>query len=267
MNKQPKSNKPDSRVFSLAVFFLLLFFISCGSADRDYYQIKIFTLSDNAQEERMDQYLEAAYIPALHRAGIGKVGVFKPTEEDTAAGNIIIVWIPFRSLEQLEELPGNLNTDAEYLAAGKDYLEASFDNAPYERIESTLLKAFRDMPQFAAPTFSSLPGERIYELRSYESATERIFERKVEMFNEGGEMELFRKLEFNAVFYAEVISGSSMPNLMYMPAFSDMKARQEHWDAFRNHPDWKAMSGMEKYQNTVSHITSYLLHPTDYSDI
>ena len=215
----------------------------------------------------MDNYLETAYIPALHRAGIGKAGVFKPIEEDTVTGNIIIVWIPFRSLEQFEELPGSLDNDAEYLAAGKDYLEASFDNAPYKRIESTLLKAFRYMPQFAAPGFSSLPGERIYELRSYESATERIFERKVEMFNEGGEMELFRKLEFNVVFYGEVISGSSMPNLIYMSAFSDMKARQDHWEAFRNHPDWKEISGLEKYQNTVSHITSCLLHPTDYSDI
>jgi hypothetical protein len=267
MNKQTRSSRHDSRILSLAVYSLFLFLLSCGSADHDYYQIKIFTLSDTIQEERMDQYLKAAYLPALHRAGIEKAGVFKPIEEDTVAGNIIILWIPFRSLEQFEELPERLNNDEKYLAAGKDYIDASFDNAPYKRIESTLLKAFRYMPQFAAPALSSPSEERIYELRSYESATDRLFERKVEMFNEGGEMELFRKLEFNVVFYGEVISGSSMPNLVYMPAFTDMTARQEHWDAFRNHPDWKTLSGMKEYENTVSHITAYLLHPTDYSDI
>ncbi len=155
----------------------------------------------------------------------------KPIEEDTVSGNIIIVWIPFSSLEQFEGLSRILDQDTEYLTAGKDYLEASFDNAAYERISSTLLKAFRNMSQYEAPGFDTPPAERIYELRSYESATERIFEKKVEMFNEGGEMALFKKLEFNAVFYAEAISGSSMPNLMYMTAFSDMASREEHWAA------------------------------------
>jgi hypothetical protein len=267
MNKQNVSGKPADCILSFAVFSLLLILTSCGPSVHDYYQIRIFTLSDSLQEARMDQYLAAAYLPALHRAGIEKAGVFKPIEEDTAAGNIIIVWIPFRSLEQFEELPERLNNDEEYLAAGKDYLEAKFDSPPFTRIESILLKAFRNMPQFAVPALSSPPEERIYELRSYESATGKLFERKVEMFNEGGEMDLFKKLDFNVVFYGEVISGSSMPNLMYMPAFSDMAAREEHWDAFRSHPDWKTLSGIKVYENTVSHITTYLLHPADYSDI
>jgi len=266
MNSKIRSIMHDCRILSLAVL-LPLFFLGCGSADRDYYQIKIFALSDSTQEARMDQYLEVAYLPALHRAGITAAGVFKPIEEDTVAGNIIVVMIPFRSLEQFEELTEHLNKDTIYQVSGKDYLEASFDHPPYKRIESILLKAFRYMPHFSAPPLSSPPGERIYELRNYESATEKLFERKLEMFNEGGEMELFRKLEFNVVFFGEVISGSTMPDLMYMPAFSDTTARRVHWDAFRNHPEWKELSGMEKYKNTVSHITTYLLHPTDYSDI
>jgi hypothetical protein len=35
----------------------------------------------------------------------------------------------------------------------------------------------------------------------------------------GGEVPLFVRLGFNAVFYGEVIVGSHMPNLMYMTTF------------------------------------------------
>ena len=87
------------------------------------------------------------------------------------------------------------------------------------------------------------------------------------MFNEGGECALFEKLGFNAIFFGEVISGADMPNLMYMTSFENMESNQEHWKAFREHPDWKELSGKEEYKNTVSHIDKWLCHPTDYSDI
>ena len=233
----------------------------------DFYEIKIYRLNSKAQEVRMDKFLKEAYIPVLHRAGIKKVGVFKPIESDTVSGNIIILWIPFNSLEQFEELPRILQKDDKYLADGKDYIDAAYDNSPYTRIESILLKAFREMPQFEVPKLSTSPAERIYELRSYQSATDKLFRLKVEMFNEGGEVELFKKLKFNPVFFAEVISGSTMPNLMYMTTFLDMTSHDEHWNSFRNHPDWKTMSSLAKYKNTVSRAVIYLLHPTDYSDI
>ena len=155
----------------------------------------------------------------------------------------------------------------QYQAAGAQYIESAYDNPPFNRIETILLKAFPDMPRFAVPNHQTPPSERVYELRSYEGPTEKIFQKKVEMFNAGGEIELFKKLEFNAIFYAEVISGSTMPNLMYMTTFSSMKSHDEHWDAFRSHPDWKTLSGMEKYKNTVSKAVKYLLKPTNYSDI
>ena len=57
-----------------------------------------------------------------------------------------------------------------------------------------------------------------------------------------------------------------MPNLMYMTTFQDMKKHDEHWDAFVKSEEWKKMSGLEEYKNTVSKVKPYLLHPTDYSD-
>jgi fructose/tagatose bisphosphate aldolase len=75
------------------------------------------------------------------------------------------------------------------------------------------------------------------------------------------------QLGFNAVMYGSVISGSHMPNLMYMTTFEDMPSREEHWKTFGNDPEWKKLSAMEKYQNNVSKIDIVFMHPTDYSGI
>ena len=133
-------------------------------------------------------------------------------------------------------------------------------------METILLHAFDYMPESRIPDLDTPPQDRIYELRSYESYTEEILANKIEMFNEGGEVDLFEKLEFNAVFYGEVIAGSRMPNLMYMTSFADMESREAHWAAFRVHPDWEQMKSLEQYQNNVSHIDRIMLHHTAYSD-
>jgi hypothetical protein len=112
---------------------------------------------------------------------------------------------------------------------------------------------------------SSPRAERVYELRSYHSATEKLYNRKVEMFNEG-EIAIFQDLKFNPVFFAEVLSSSQMPHLVYMTAHADTTAQRKNWEAFGIHPEWDRMKNLERYQNTVSHIDRYLLYPTDYSD-
>ena len=86
------------------------------------------------------------------------------------------------------------------------------------------------------------------------------------MFNEGGEIKLFDRLGFNAVFYGEVLSGCRMPNLMYMTSFANMESRNEHWKAFSNDAEWKALSSDKKYANNVSKIDTYFLRATEYSD-
>lgn len=248
---------------SIAVCLILL---SISTSAQDYYQLKVYNISENTQEERVDEYLENAYLPALHRAGIKDVGVFKPIESDENAGKKVFVFIPLKNLNQLNKLDITLGKDKKYLTAGESFLNAAWDNPPYDRMESTVMKAFSEMPQYAVPKHPTPPAERIYELRSYEGPTETKYRKKVEMFNEGGEVELFKKLEFQPVFFAEVLSGSAMPNLVYMTTFSDMKSHDKHWDTFRNHPEWKELSGMEEYKHTVSHSDKNLLYPTDYSD-
>lgn len=86
------------------------------------------------------------------------------------------------------------------------------------------------------------------------------------MFNQGDEIGLFKRLNFNAVFYSEVIAGSKMPNLMYMTSFENMDDRNAHWKAFSSDTAWVKLKSMPIYQNNVSHIDITFLKGVEYSD-
>ncbi|WP_374164151.1 NIPSNAP family protein [Arcticibacter sp. MXS-1] len=251
-------------------FFLLIAALSVSSASavvppQYFYQLKIYHFTTTAQESRLNDYLQKAYVPALHAAGIKNVGVLKPIAGQTV-DSCIYVFIPFRTQDEMSSIDDRLNKNKEYLKAGSNYLDADFKNAPYTRIETIILKAFTGMPAPEVPTISAKKADRVYELRSYESATEKYHVNKVRMFNEGDEIGLFKRLGFNAVFYSSVVAGSHMPNLMYMTAFNNREDRDKHWKAFGNDPQWKTLSARPEYQNNVSHIDILFLRPADYSD-
>jgi hypothetical protein len=254
-------------LFLVAALFMAQYALAVAPPKREFYEIKVYYLKDKAQEDRVHQYLKNAYLPALSRAGIRKVGVFVPVPTDTTAGKRIFVFTPLTSLNQLTELEAKLSKDKQYASAGADYINAAYKDAPYKRMETILLQAFSHMPVFKAPNHKTPVSERVYELRSYEGHTEKIFQNKVEMFNEGGEVKIFDKLGFNAVFYGEVLAGSRMPNLMYMTTFENKASRDAHWKAFSADPDWKALSAKPQYKNNVSKQTIWFLHPTEYSGI
>lgn len=87
------------------------------------------------------------------------------------------------------------------------------------------------------------------------------------MFNQGGEIALFKRLGFNAVFYAEVIAGAHMPNLMYMTSFNNRADRDAHWKTFGADPEWVKLKDMPQYLNTVSRNDTMLLNPTSFSEL
>lgn len=229
------------------------------------YELKIYFVDSKEQENAVEQYLKTAFLPAMHRLGIKTVGVFKP--EDITLGRRIYVLLPHKSMKRYAEIPAKLEEDQIHSETGKEYLNAAHNKAPYKRIETVLLTAFSHMPALQVPPLKNAKEKRVYELRSYEGATEKIFKNKVHMFNEGGEVSIFNKLGFNAVFYGEVIAGSRMPNLMYMTSFEDKASRDEHWNAFGIDPDWKKLSADPGYKNNVSKIDITFLKATDYSDI
>jgi len=248
----------------LLSFIALCLQFTASAADKEFYQIKIYHLKSQDQELKLDSFLKDAYLPALHRHGIKNVGVFKPVGE--VKERLVYVFVPFKSFKKVAELEGKLLTDNQYAANGRNYLDAAYNNLPYERIETILLTAF-DKTGFEKPILSSPGKDRIYELRSYEGHTEKIFANKVKMFVDGDEIGIFKKLGFNAIFYGEVVAGSHMPNLMYMTSSENKSDRDKHWEAFGKDEDWKKLSARPEYQNNVSHIDIFLLYPAEYSDI
>ncbi|WP_423147664.1 NIPSNAP family protein [Rubrolithibacter danxiaensis] len=236
-----------------------------SSGKRYFYELKIYHLANSTQQEQVEKFLEKAYLPALHRNGINKAGVFKPVEKDSLDDKIY-VFIPFQSLEDFSKLDAKLQQDKKFLSDGKEYIDANYKDAPYKRIETILIKAFSEMPAPAVPALKGAKNERIYELRSYEGPTEKYYVNKVHMFNQGGEVPLFKRLGFNAVFYGEVLAGSHMPNLMYMTTFNNKAERDAKWKTFGEDPEWKKLSSMPMYQNNVSKADILFLYPTDYSD-
>ncbi len=257
--------------FSLVLMALLLSASGLFAAAKDLYQIKIYHLKSADQEKMVESYLEKAYLPALHRAGIAKAGVFKNIKaanfDETKDERLIYVLLPFKSADALFKLNDKLEKDKLYQQNGADYIDAAYNKVPYERIETILISAFEKSPFFNLSTVSTPKANRVYELRSYEGPTEKLYKSKVKMFNTGDEIGLFKRLGFNAVFYGEVLAGSRMPNLMYLTTFDNKAARDKHWDAFSSDSQWKTLSAVEEYKNTVSKSTILFLYPADYSDI
>ncbi|MEI7588124.1 MAG: NIPSNAP family protein [Chitinophagia bacterium] len=233
---------------------------------RDYYLIQIYHCSSTKQIENIDAYLQNTLLPYLHQNGIAKVGVFAPIANDTALDKRLYVWIPLKSINELDALDQKIeNLDP----MGNDaviHLENADSSLPYNRFEKILTRAFKFQTQYVTKSNLTKSSSRVFEYRSYESPTENMHLRKVHMFNEGGEVDLFARLNFNPIFYSKVIAGSRMPNLIYMTSFNNMEDRNAHWKSFTEDPLWKKISVAKEYLKTVNRNETILMSARDYAD-
>jgi len=199
--------------FSVCIFIAILFSAWQLKPKGEFYQLTVYHYTTVQQEQLLDNYLQQALLPALHRNGVSKIGVLKAIANDTSVLKTLYVVMPLKNLESITTIQGKLADDADYQAAGSAYINAVYTSPAYDRMETILLKAFPMAPPLQIPQLKAPRNERVYELRSYESASEKIFKSKVHMFNEGDEIGIFTKLNFNAIFYSTVIAGGKMPNL------------------------------------------------------
>lgn len=236
-----------------------------GGGAREFYELRVYEMPTGNRKAVLNEYLEKAYIPAMNRLGGSPVGVFQVVSGSNALN--LFVLTPYPDLAAFAAAPSKLAADAEYQKAAAAYLSTSIDNPAYTRFESTLLWAFKDLPRVRIPAETPGNKPRIFELRMYESHNETAAVKKIEMFNEGGEIAIFDKVGLRSVFFGQTLIGQRQPNLVYMTVHQDMTAREKTWDAFRNSPDWKALSSNPTYANTVSATTVIFLRPAAYSQI
>lgn len=233
---------------------------------KQLYEVRTYLLGDNGDEQALDQYLQQALLPALERRNIGPVGVFSPAENDTNQRPAVIVVIPFSNADAMATARGDLQRDKQYLAAAETYLDAGTKKAPFSRITSELLVAMDCMPTLEVAAESLQNADRVYELRLYESANERLGNLKVDMFN-NGEVPIFLDSGIAPIFIGQAIVGPQTPNLTYLTVYPNDEARLKAWDAFRSHPDWQVLKQVAKYKGTVSKIDKHILKAKPFSQM
>ncbi len=230
--------------------------------DRQYFEWLQYTLPTGKNKDRVEKYYEKAAIPALNKMGIDDIGVFYIKYGQNAP--TLYVLIPHDNLDSVMNYRKKLMNDDEYRQAAKDMLESDISSPAYIRLERGLMHAFKGMPKLEPKTSM---GERLFELRIYESHNYVKGQKKIDMFNDAGEIQIFRDTGLNPVFFGETLFGPSMPNLTYMLAFKNMQERDKHWKTFVESPGWNAIKGLKEYKDTVSNITDIILRPAACSQI
>ncbi|HTE23555.1 NIPSNAP family protein [Flavitalea sp.] len=228
---------------------------------QEFYELREYTFASDAQQKLVEDYYEKAAIPALNRLGSKNVGVFRELEAKGQAR--LFVLIPFSSFDAFTGMRDALVKDKAYQAAAAAYLNAEVKTPAYSRIQSSLLKSFTNMPQLMVPE----KKPRLLELRRYESHSELAGIKKIHMFNEGGEIEIFKRVGLDPVFFGETIIGEKIPNLTYMIAFDDMPEHDKNWKAFSSDPQWVKLKDLPEYKDTVSTITRTFVAPADFSQV
>lgn len=237
---------------------------NAGSKDTaELYELRTYTLKNAAQQSLVEDYYQHAAIPALNKMGSKTIGVF--TEQMPEGQTKLFVLVPYKTCDDFMSAPDKLMQDATYVKNATAYLQAPATEPAYERIESSLLKAFAGMPVL------QVPGDkpRIFELRQYQSATEAAGKKKIQMFNEVGEIAIFKRVGLTPVFFGETLIGSLRPNLTYMLTFDNMAEHDKRWGAFVSDAEWNRIKAIPGYEdaNLVSKIVRTFLVPVSFSQI
>ena len=237
-----------------------------AAAAPEFYVWRQYILKTGTQPRRLAEFLQAA-IPALNRLGHSPIGVF-----DVLFGvpsPSVFVLTPAASADALMAMEGRLEQDGEFMKGAAAYFDAAAGDPVYVRQELTLLQAFPRVPKVEVPKQTAAKSPRIFEVRTYESHNERAHRAKVRMFDEMGEIEIFRGVGLTPVFFARTLVGPRMPSLTYMLVHDNMAAREKSWDGFRTSPEWKKLAQTPGYTDPeiVSNITTIFLRPAAYSQI
>jgi len=234
------------------------------SALRQYFELRRYHLLPGTKQRAFTTFVGDAAIPAMNRAGVGRVGAFTVVYGENDPSLVLV--LTHQTLDSVVSLRERLAADTTYTRAGAAILEAPLSDPPFVRVESTLLRAFDAMPTLEPSAGAGTATPRIFELRTYESHSDRAALNKLKMFN-AGEIPIFRRAGLTPVFFGETVIGAKMPSLSYMLTFSDMSARDAAWGKFGQDPEWKTLSGDPQYRDNVSAISDIILQPTAYSQI
>ncbi len=224
------------------------------------------------KKRKMIEILDKAMIPALNRQGVTPVGVFETSAElnegdnayDKANDLKVYLLCQYKGCDQLLNSTAKLLADKKFMNDAADIFSAPMKDPVYDNCESTIMRGFAHCPTIAVPT---LNADRVIQIRYYKSYNIERNAAKIEMFDTGGELELFQRFNMLPVFFGETLAGRMMPNMTYMLSFKNMAEKNENWRQFATSPEWKKLSGDPKYKDTADKIVNILLKPSPKSQI
>ncbi len=233
-----------------------------ASGGRQYLVLQKYSFEKEEQRPAFDAFMKDVGLPALNRLGVQPVGVFVDPKEPRP----VYVLLPHPDAESALTMNQRLLADAEFASKGAAFIDAPKSAPPYKEVETWLMLAFKATPKVELPAKGP---NRIFQLRTYESPSLKTGQKKIEMFNDAGEIRIFREVGLAPVFFGETLLGSKMPNLTYMLGFENAEQQQAAWGKFGQHPDWRKISKMPEYADArvIRAITNTLVKPAAYSQI
>ena len=235
------------------------------SSSQQYFEWIRYHLPLGTRQRYVSDYYRDVAIPALNKAGINNVGVFNVNRGIN--NPTLHVIIPHPTMESVVTLSDKLLDDKSFVQAGERFLTASADEAAFVTMEKTIMRAFTHLPEIQVPTQKKENKPRIFQIRTYQAHNLTASKRKIQMFNEGGEIAIFKKTGLQPVLFGETIIGNMMPNLVYMLAFDDMSDMDKKWDVFRADPEWTKLSADPYYAGITLRINDWIWTPTAFSQI
>ncbi len=234
-----------------------------GAPSEGYVTLEWFRCRRDIDVQRMRGFLGDSVLPAYNRSGIKPVGVFQPMVGPDSPSFLVVA--PYTSMAAVQETKTKLAQDERW-AKDLTAFEEKWELA-YERRESFLLRGFRTFPGIETPKVEA-GKTNVFELRIYESRNTTGHEKKVAMFD-SGEIDIFRRVGVNPVFFGSAIFGTRMPNLTYMVYYPTWEARAEAWSKFANDPEWKKLSTAPGNvdRELVSSISNQLMSALPFSQL
>ncbi len=233
-----------------------------AAGGRQYLVLQKYSFASQDQRPAFDAFMKDVALPAWNRQGVLPVGVFLDPKEPQP----VYVLLPHPDADSAIEMSQRLLADAEFAARGAAFIDAPNTSAPYKEVETWLMIAFKGMPKVELPVKGP---DRVFQLRTYESPSLKTGQKKIEMFNDAGEIRIFRETGLTPVFFGETLFGSKMPNLTYMLGFENADQQKAAWGKFVQHPDWRKISSLPEYADArvIRGITNTVLKPAAYSQI
>ena len=230
------------------------------------YELRNYRLSSEESARNFDVWMNTAGLADFKGTGVSKVGVFKPRADQEGNANTRFVLLQYDDMSDLRENARMLFRAEQSYPNAEAFLGASKDIPAYDRIETSLLTAFPGFQHLVDPEGNG-NGSRYFELRIYESSSERLAALKVEMFCEGGEIEIFNESGLNPVFFGSARIAGNFPQLTYMLVHESQEDADTAWQTFRKSEKWNALNSAPKYMGTVSTINKHLIVALPYSEI